>query len=137
MMIEYFPEPEGKKEEDWKKYDPSCERLDVAVKAVWLLYRRAKWEILEDLTGMEQEDLEAIFEQFDLLHISSDHGRIRSENQVFSLLRMFNQTTEVEKVVNQHKTVSEKRSINPLLGAAMQLVIDYQWIYRKARGEKE
>lgn len=137
MLIEEFPETGGRKEEEvWREYDPACERLDVAIKAIWLLYRRARWAILEDLTGMERCALEPIFVQFDMLHISSDHGRIRSDTQVFTLLRMFNQEVEEEKVVNRHKKIIVKRKINPLLGAAAQLVADYEWIYRKARGRR-
>jgi hypothetical protein len=132
MMLEIYPGPEGK-EEDWKKYDPACERLDTAVKAIWLLYRRARWAALEELMGIPRSEMERIFGQFDMLYVASDHGRIRSESQVFSLLRMFN--LEVEEVVNRRKKIVRKRKVNPLLAAAMQLVVDYQWMYRKARGK--
>lgn len=133
-MIEIFPEQEGKEEEDWKRYDPACERIDTAVKAIWLLYRRARWAALEELMGIPRSEMERIFGQFDMQYVASDHGRIRSESQVFSLLRMFN--IEVEEVVNRRKKTTRKRKVNPLLAAAMGMILDYRYIYSRARGDK-
>lgn len=47
-------------------YDPRCERVEVALRAIWLLFRRAKWELLA-LTGLPRREFEPLFEAFDLL----------------------------------------------------------------------
>lgn len=47
-------------------YDPRCERFETAVKAIWLLYRRSKWDLLA-LMGLPRADFEPIFTTFDLL----------------------------------------------------------------------
>lgn len=47
-------------------YDPRCERVETAVKAVWLLYRRAKWDLLA-IMGIPRREFEPLFASFDLL----------------------------------------------------------------------
>jgi hypothetical protein len=137
MMIEIIPE-EGRREEDWRRYDPACERIDTAVKAIWLLYRRARWNLLEEVMGMDRSDLERIFGQFDMQFVASDHGRIRTESQVFALLRAFNMEVDVKRGGSRYTgKVTRKRKINPLLAAAMGMVLDYKYIYCKQRGQHE
>lgn len=47
-------------------YDPRCERVEVALRAIWLLFRRAKWDLLL-LCGLPRAEFEPLFEAFDLL----------------------------------------------------------------------
>lgn len=132
MFIEEYPEAEGE-EEAWRHHDPSCERLDTAIKAIWLLYRRARWTILEELLGLPRSELERIFGQFDMRYVASDHGKLRSETQCFALLRMFNMEVEEERRINRYKTEVVRRRVNPLLAAAFQLVSDYMWVFSGSR----
>lgn len=46
-------------------YDPACERVETAVKAIWLLYRRAKWNLLE-VAGLPREQIEPLLAAYDL-----------------------------------------------------------------------
>jgi hypothetical protein len=63
------------------------ERVDVCVKAIWLLYRRGKWRLLE-LAGVSQNRFSEPFRAFDLENIVYEHGRITNETQVLDLLEM-------------------------------------------------
>lgn len=67
-------------------YYPGCERLDTAVKAIWLLYRRGRWGCLAAV-NLPRHQVEEDFARFDYDHIASEKGRIRTEEQVFTLIR--------------------------------------------------
>jgi hypothetical protein len=67
-------------------YDPACERIDTAIKAIWLLFRRARWGLLAEV-GMPRRQVEEDLVRFDLEQIASDNGRIRSEMQCWLLIR--------------------------------------------------
>ena len=47
-------------------YDPLCERVETAIKAIWLLYLRAKWPLLAQI-GLSRAEFEPIFAAFDNL----------------------------------------------------------------------
>lgn len=106
-------------------WDPACERVDTAIKAMWLLYRRGKAGLIAERMGLPRREVEERFLAFDLRYIQSERGRITTEKQVFNLIRVFNQTEVV--LIDGHKQV---RIHNPLLVAAMHLVVEYQWISR-------
>jgi len=73
-----------------QNYDPACERIDTAVKAIFLLYRRGRWEVLCRLfPQMKRREIEAAFERFDDRFIQSYGGKITTEKQVFALMRCF------------------------------------------------
>lgn len=68
-------------------FDPPCARPDIAIKAIFLLWRRGKWELLLDLfPGIEREEIEARMQAFDDKYIEGE-GRIRTEEQVFALVK--------------------------------------------------
>ena len=106
-------------------FDPACERVDTAIKAMWLLYRRGKAGLIAERMHVPKREIEDKFLAFDLRYIQSERGRITSEKQVFNLIRMFNETEVVE--IDGRRQV---RTHNPLLVAAMHLVVEYQWIKR-------
>lgn len=45
-------------------YDPRCERIETAVKALWLLWMRRKWDLLE-IAGLHREDIDPLFTAYD------------------------------------------------------------------------
>lgn len=45
-------------------YDPHCERVETAVKALWLLWMRRKWDLLE-IAGLKREDIDPLFTAYD------------------------------------------------------------------------
>ena len=67
-------------------YDPTCERLDTAVKALWLLYRWGMWGYLAEV-GLNKREVERDLARFDYEVIVSERGRIRTEEQCFALVR--------------------------------------------------
>lgn len=69
-------------------YDPACERFDVAIKAIWLLYRWARWGLLAEL-GLARAEVQVAFGRFDYEQISSERGRLRTEEQCFGLIRYY------------------------------------------------
>jgi len=74
----------------YRDFDPACTRIDKAVAAIWLLYRRAKWALLDDL-GLRRHVVEPIFGAYDMRYISTDHGRIHTEKQAAHLIGMYPQ----------------------------------------------
>lgn len=112
------------------KYDPACDRIDTAIKAMWLLYRRGKVNILADWMQLPRAEVEARFLDFDLRYIQSDRGKIVSEKQVFRLIRSFNQ----EEIVRDDEGRVHVRTHNPLIVGALHMVAEYQWISRGERG---
>jgi hypothetical protein len=67
-------------------YDPQCERVDTAVKAIWLLFRWGKWQLLEQI-GMPRDAVEEDLVRFDMEEVVADHGRIHTEAQTLKLRR--------------------------------------------------
>jgi len=100
-------------------YDPACARIDTAIKAMWLLYRRGKTKLLAEWLLMDKREVESRFLEFDLRYIQSESGRITSEKQVFRLLRLFNEMDERGRIEN------------PLLGGALFMVTEYQQLTRR------
>ncbi len=50
-------------------YDAKSEGILCGVKAVWILYKRGKWSLLEEL-GVERSAHEPLFEFFDLVTLT-------------------------------------------------------------------
>jgi hypothetical protein len=67
-------------------YDPECERLDVAIRAIWLLYRRGRWELLGRV-GLDRASVELPFETFDYDRLTNERGRLRTEGDCYELIR--------------------------------------------------
>ena len=42
------------------EYDPRCTRIEVALRAIWLLYRRGKWDLLGQ-AGLDEQRFEPLF----------------------------------------------------------------------------
>lgn len=66
-------------------WDEQCLKLSTAVKAIWILYRRGKWDLLECI-GFPRKEYEHLFIKFDLQHITSEHGLLRTERQVIAVM---------------------------------------------------
>ncbi len=98
------------------RYDPACERIDTAIKAIWKLYRRGKWGCLSEL-GLTRKEMEEVFDEFDSLYITTDHGLLYQEATVQQLIKF------------EH----DKRGTKMILTAAMELVARYIWTYQDER----
>jgi hypothetical protein len=98
------------------RYDPACERIDTAVKAIWKLYRRGKWGCLSEL-GLTRKEMEEVFDEFDALYITTDHGLLYQEATVQQLLKF-------EK---------DKRGTRKILGAAVEMIARYIWAFQDER----
>lgn len=62
-------------------FDLDCLTLETAIRAVWILYRRGKWNLLEEI-GLSKERYNERFYKFDTEYIMSDHGLLRRAQQV-------------------------------------------------------
>jgi hypothetical protein len=71
---------------DVEMYDPSCDRIDVSIKAIWLLYRRGRWDLLATF-NVTRARFERAFEAFDDRYIRGQ-GVITTPTQVNRLLQM-------------------------------------------------
>lgn len=65
--------------------EQDCLKLDTGVRAIWLLYRWGRWDLLGQL-GLSR-DYETDLETFDDHNIISDRGRINREKQVIQLIK--------------------------------------------------
>lgn len=69
------------------EYDPRCTRIEVALRAIWLLYRRKKWDLLER-AGIDQETFDILFWAYaDQLLTENGEARIRTDQQTLAFLR--------------------------------------------------
>jgi hypothetical protein len=98
------------------RYDPACERVDVAVKAIWKLYRRGKWSCLSEY-GLTRKEMEPIFDEFGGLYITTDHGLFYQEATVQQLIRY------------EH----EKRGTRKILEAAVKMIASYILAFQDER----
>lgn len=80
------------------RYDPACERLDTAIKGIWRLWRRGKWSCLAEL-GLTRREFEDLFEEFDITHITTDHGLIYQEATVEQLIQFEKTKLGTTKIV--------------------------------------
>lgn len=70
-------------------FDPACASPITAVKAIFLLWRRGRWALLQRVfPAIPRERLDLIFTIFDEVFVEGERG-IRTEEQVFELVRMF------------------------------------------------
>lgn len=66
-----------------ERFDHACARYDTGIKAVYLLWRRAKWSLLRDIfPGVSRAEIEEGFRAF-------GGEKIRTEAQVFGLVQAF------------------------------------------------
>jgi hypothetical protein len=98
------------------RYDPACERVDVAIKAIWKLYRRGKWSCLSEY-GLTRSDMEEIFYEFDNNFIVTDHGLLYQEATVQQLI----------------KYEFEKRGTRKILDAAVKMIASYILAFQDER----
>lgn len=100
-------------------YDAECERAGVALKAIWLLYRRGRWDLLSGM-GLTRAEFEQTFEQFDDLHVL--RVRLANEQQAMALLRFTHRQSP--------------RAAVKLLSAAFWMVAEYRKVmkYRTEKG---
>jgi hypothetical protein len=108
----------GDARSQFERYDPACERIDTAIKAIWKLYRRGKWVLLSEL-GLTRREMEALFDEFDAVYITTDHGLIYQEATVQQFIRY-----EQEKLGTQK-----------ILTAAAVLIARYIWTFQDERHE--
>ena len=92
-------------------YDPHCESLLTATRAIWMLYLRGKWDLLAQygITRAYEPD----FELFNISYIQREDGKLGRDVEVFALIRYLPMITQV----------------------ANRLVGDYQYKTRKSRKE--
>lgn len=97
------------------EYDPECARIETALKAIWLLYRRDKWKLLEPY-GVSQAEFQMFFVIFE-----EQYGihRLRTDRQTVLFL-------------NYLRRVDRRLAIR-LLSAALQLIGDYLTRRRRMR----
>ncbi len=98
------------------RYDPACERIDTAIKAIWKLYRRGKWVLLSEL-GLTRKEMEEVFDEFDGLYITTDHGLLYQEATVQQLIRF----------------EFDKKGTRKILAAATEMIARYIWTYQDER----
>lgn len=65
------------------EYDPRCTRIEVALRAIWLLYLRNKWDLLAE-AGIPKETFDTLFWAFSE---RLETERIRTEAQTLQFLR--------------------------------------------------
>jgi predicted trehalose synthase len=59
-------------------YDARCERVETAVKALWLLWMRRKWDLLE-MAGLSRDEVDPLFTAYDATierHRLDDHAAL-------------------------------------------------------------
>lgn len=61
-------------------FDRECLKLNTAIRAVWILYRRGRWELLESIM-LPRWKYEKPFLDYDNKHIFTEHGLIRTDRQ--------------------------------------------------------
>ena len=61
--------------------------LSNAVRSIWLLYRRGRWDMIESL-GLSREASEKNFELYDLLRFRGNGGLVKSEHDTILFMHM-------------------------------------------------
>lgn len=61
--------------------------IEIMIRMIWLLYRRAKWKYLADL-GLDRSTVEPVFHDFDMRHVVNESGLITSKAQTKRLVKM-------------------------------------------------
>lgn len=68
------------------EYDPACARVETALRAIWMLYRRDKWVLLEEM-GIPKAEFQMEFQEFGDQY---DIGRyLRGDRQTLEFLTYF------------------------------------------------
>lgn len=99
-------------------FDPPCARYDVAIKALFLLWRRGKWPMLLELfPTLTREEVNKRFQAFD----DTIDSKIRTEKQVFTLVVMF------PEVVQAGRHLSGGCSHQSVYGAQRTGVCGWKW----------
>lgn len=65
------------------EYDPRCTRIEVALRAIWLLYRRGKWDLLAEC-GITKARFDTLFWAFDE---RLETEKLRTDQQTLAFLR--------------------------------------------------
>lgn len=83
------------------EYDPRCEDVATAIKALWRCYAKHKdnrgWYMLEEM-GLRRSTYEPYFERFDFLYITTDHGLLHTHSQIVQFLRFLPETHRLEVI---------------------------------------
>lgn len=76
----FFELPQFHERSPTNLFDLECLKLHVAIRAVWLLYRRGKWDLLESI-GLPRALYGEKFLKYDARWITTDHGLLRTDAQ--------------------------------------------------------
>jgi hypothetical protein len=69
------------------EFDPRCTRIEVALRALWVLYLRDKWDLLAEC-GLDREQFETLFRSYRITLETDDRSpRIRTDQQTLAFLR--------------------------------------------------
>jgi hypothetical protein len=96
-------------------FDPACLHISTAIRAIWLLWRRAAWKQLNDL-GLSQADIDKQFTDFDEREIPEGQQRLNDNDQAIELINAVSADLR-----------------DKMLSAAVVMVAMYSAIYREAQ----
>lgn len=69
------------------EYDPRCTRIEVALRALWLLYLRDNWDLL-DRCGVDRDRFDTLFWAYKRhLEATETPLRLRTDQQTLQFLR--------------------------------------------------
>lgn len=66
-------------EEEETRYDARCTTISTGVRAIWLLYTRRQWKLLESL-GIDKDTHSALFALFTIRVLNEDTNRLSRES---------------------------------------------------------
>jgi hypothetical protein len=92
-------EEQGEVPDEDGGYDEKCERPDVAIRAIWELYRRDRWELLGEV-GLPRAAFYERFRKFDEEHITSESGKLHRNSQVVAFLQAVPEVLRVAIAMN-------------------------------------
>lgn len=69
-------------------YDKECLTIPTAVKAIWMLYRRGRWDLLKRV-GLKQGEAEPVFLEFEDAGTFGVGGSLKSQRQVRALIHAY------------------------------------------------
>ncbi|GCE45160.1 hypothetical protein EI42_06172 [Thermosporothrix hazakensis] len=79
-----MPNKYKSKDNGYIPFDRDCLKTTVAIRAIWLLWRRGRWAELGYL-GLTSEDIKE-FVSFDLERVTGEGGRLRGDRQARALV---------------------------------------------------
>lgn len=79
--------------EGGKRFEEECESYSVAIRAIWLLWRRGKKKLIKH-TGLDWMEVNKRFSVFDLMYITHENGKLRTEEQTKHLVQFCSHTSD-------------------------------------------